>query len=71
MTTSNRDIVLSSDLIVVAIRPQHVLEVLGQLETIYAELSKSFVTPKNLRPVIVSVATSVSISQIEGMVRAK
>lgn len=69
MTTSNRDIILTADVIIVAVKPHHVLDVLAQFEAIYAELSKSHVTPKNLRPVIVSVAASVSISEIERKVR--
>lgn len=64
-TSSNRDIILTADVIIVAVKPHHVLDVLGQFEAVYTELSRSHVTPKNLRPLIVSVASSVSISEIE------
>ena len=60
---------MTADVIVVAVKPQQVLDVLGQFEAMYAEMSKSHVTPRNLRPVIVSVASSVSISEIEKKVR--
>lgn len=56
-------------MIIVAVKPHHVLDVLGQFEAVYTELSRSHVTPKNLRPLIVSVASSVSISEIEQKVR--
>ena len=71
VTTNNKDIVLNSDVIVLAVKPHQILGVLDELQKIYKELSDDTVltgtgpTPKNLRPLVISVATAITIKQIE------
>lgn len=71
MTTNNKDIVLHSDVIVLAVKPHLILGILDELQKIYKELSDDRIltdsgpSHKNLRPLVVSVATAITIKQIE------
>lgn len=71
VTTNNKDIVLSCDVIVLSVKPHQVLPVLDELRKIYKDIDENQLLvggaplPRNLRPLIVSVATSITIKQIE------
>jgi pyrroline-5-carboxylate reductase len=69
--TNNKDIVLYSDVIVIAVKPHQVLSVLDELKEIFKGFTQNKssigtnVMPKNMRPLIVSVATAVTLKQLE------
>lgn len=73
VTTVNRDIIFNSDIIIIAVKPQQVLDIMLQIQTVYCEFHtahttgnhQSVVAPKTLRPVIVSVAAGVTLGDIE------
>ena len=71
VTTSNKDIVLSCDVIVISVKPHQVLSVLDELRRIYKDIDENQLLvggsplPRNLRPLVISVATSITIKQIE------
>jgi len=73
MTTVNRDVILNSDIIVIAVKPHQVSDIMSEIQLAYSEFhtahtagSRHPITmPKNLGPVIVSVAAGVTLSDIE------
>jgi len=67
-TTSNSVIVTTSDVIIIAVKPHLVLGVLGEFHDYYISAQSGGNPPKNLRPLIVSVAASVTIADIESKV---
>ncbi|XP_064382663.1 pyrroline-5-carboxylate reductase-like [Halichondria panicea] len=64
-TTSNNLVMTSSDIIIIAVKPHHVLSVLSDLHDCYVSAQSSGNPPKNLRPLIVSVAAAITITDIE------
>ncbi len=67
-TTSNNMVMTSSDIIIIAVKPHYVLSVLSDLHDCYVSAQSSGNPPKNLRPLIVSVAAAITISDIESKV---
>ena len=72
MTTSNRHVILSSDIIILAVKPAQVEEVMDEIQTVFKEFpspsamaNSPISPPKNFRPVIVSVAAAVQIKDLE------
>ena len=69
--TNNKDIIANSDVIIIAVKPYQVLGVLDEMKRIYMEFSdsKSMIgsnpLPKNMRPLVVSVAAAITIQQLE------
>ena len=61
----------SSDIIIIAVKPHLVLGILSEIQDYYIAAQSSGNPPKNLRPVIVSVATAVTIEDIESKVRVQ
>ena len=73
MTTNNQDVILNSDVIVLAVKPYQVLDVMKEIHDTYTTVqqlagSKATATPRSFRPLIVSVAAAVSLADIEGKV---
>ena len=62
---------MSSDVIVISVKPHQVMDVLNELQKLYEDLSTSQPIvgskrmPKNMRPLIVSVATAITLKDIE------
>ena len=62
---------MNSDVIVISVKPHQVMDILNELQKLYEQLSSSQPivgsnrTPKNMRPLIVSVATAITIKDIE------
>ena len=72
MTTTNSDIIRNSDIIIVAVKPHQVLDIMADIQAVYSEVqssgvagSQTITAPRNLRPLIVSVAAAITISDIE------
>ena len=65
---SNRDVIGQCDMIVIAVKPYQVLEVMQDIHQTFKSSSGSY-TPKSLRPLVVSVAASVPLAEIEKKVR--
>ncbi len=66
---------MNSDIIIIAVKPYQVLDVLEEVQEIYKELTAvnpltgtPSTPPKNLRPLIVSVAAGVAIAELEAKV---
>ena len=71
VTCHNRDVIFNSDIIIIAVKPHQVLDVMTEIQTVHTEVhSGSHSAPKNLRPLIVSVATGITISDMEQKVCA-
>ena len=73
MTTNNEDVILNSDVIVLAVKPYQILDVMKEIHDTYTTVqqlagSKATTTPRSFRPLIVSVAAAVSLADIEGKV---
>ena len=68
VTTSNSEVMTTSDVIIIAVKPYLVLTVLSEIHDFYTSAQSSGTPPKNLRPLIVSVAASVPLSDIESKV---
>ena len=66
---SNSAVMTSSDIIIIAVKPHLVLNILSEIQDYYIAAQSSGNPPKNLRPVIVSVATAVTVEDIESKVR--
>ena len=69
-TVVNREVIRNSDIVIVAVKPYQVLDVMSEFQTLYSEVQSGpgsgvVNAPKNLRPLIVSVAASVTIRDIE------
>ncbi len=75
MTTSNHDIVRNADIIVIAVKPHQVPGIMSEIQAAYSEMQASGASipvqgpaapmPKNLRPLLVSAAAAVTLSDIE------
>ena len=70
--TNNRQIILNSDIIVVAVKPAQVAAVMEEIQNVFKEFpsptamaNRAVSPPKNFRPVVVSVATGVQIVDLE------
>ncbi len=59
----------TSDIIIIAVKPHRVLSVLAEFHDCYVLAQSSGNPPKNLRPLIVSVAAAVTISDMESKVK--
>jgi pyrroline-5-carboxylate reductase len=68
-TTHNRDVILNSDVIVLATKPHQVLGIMTEIQAMFSDFQSRAQphtsSPKSWRPLIVSVASSVSIADIE------
>ncbi len=78
MTTDNQDIVRNCDVIIVSVKPYQVLAIMADIQATYGEtqtvsgagMSAAISsTPKNLRPLIVSVAAAITLSDMEQKVQ--
>ena len=73
MTTSNRDVVVNSDVVILTVKPYQVLQIMTEIQSIFVEVqshtTSAHTAPKTLRPLIVSVASSVTVADIEKKVR--
>lgn len=70
VTTSNQDVILNSDIIIIAVKPYQVLDVMKEIHDTYTAVqqqagNKTTATPRSFRPLIVSVAAAVSLADIE------
>ena len=59
----NRDVIGQCDMIVIAVKPYQVLEVMQEMHQMFK--SSGSQAPKTLRPLVVSVAASVPLAEIE------
>ena len=67
-TTDNRDVILNSDVIILAVKPYQVLGIMSDIQSMFGDFqsrAQPHSSPKSWRPLIVSVASSVTISDIE------
>ena len=68
-TTRNRDVILNSDVIVLATKPHQVLGIMTEIQAMFSDFQSQaqphISNPKSWRPLIVSVASSVTIADIE------
>ena len=68
-TTHNRDIILNSDVIILAVKPYQILAIMTDIQAMFSDFQSRaqphVSTPKSWRPLIVSVASSVTIADIE------
>ena len=66
VTCFNRDVILNSDIIVITVKPHQVMDIMAEIQTVHTEgHSVTHATPKNLRPLIVSVAAGITINDME------
>lgn len=72
-TTHNRDVILNSDIIVLAIKPSQVLTIMSEIQSMFSDFQSRaqphISSPKSWRPLIVSVASSIPIADIEQKVQ--
>lgn len=59
----NRDVIGQCDMIIIAVKPYQVLEVMQEIHQIFKTSGSH--PPKSLRPLVVSVAASVPLAEIE------
>lgn len=67
-TGDNRDVIVNSDIIILAVKPYQILDVMTEIHDIYAAAQSAGnrgPAPRSLRPLIVSVAAVISLSEIE------
>ena len=68
-TTHNRDVILNSDVIVLAAKPHQILGIMEEIQAMFSDFQSRaqphISSPKSWRPLIVSVACSVTIADIE------
>ena len=68
-TTHNRDVILNSDIIVLAIKPHQILGIMSEIQAMFSDFQSRaqphVSSPKCWRPLIVSVASSLTIADIE------
>ena len=71
VTINNKHVITNSDTIILAVKPYQILDILDELQETYKELTATnpltgvSKPPKNLRPLIISVANGVLIKEIE------
>lgn len=75
MSTSNKSVIMNSDVLVVAVKPYQVLAILDEIQEVYKEatainplIGTPSNPPRNLRPLLISVAAGVSVEEIESKV---
>ena len=70
-TTHNRDVILNSDVIVLATKPQQILDITTEIQALISDYqSQTHLQPytasaKNWRPLVVSVAASITTFDLE------
>ena len=68
-TTHNRDVILNSDVIVLATKPHQILGIMAEIQAMFSDFQSRAQphtsSPKSWRPLIVSVASSITIADIE------
>jgi len=65
VSATSYDVIGTCDVIVIAVKPHQVPEVLDNLHSTLKAAQISGNAPKSLRPLIVSVASSVSLAELE------
>ena len=70
ITSSNQEVILNSDIIILAVKPHQILDVMTEVHDTYTAVqqqagSRTTTTPRSFRPLIVSIASSVSLADIE------
>lgn len=70
VTSNNQDVILNSDIIMLAVKPYQILDVMREIHDSYTTVqqqagNKSTITPRSFRPLIVSVAAAVTLADIE------
>ena len=70
VTSNNQDVILNSDIIILAVKPHQILDVMKEIHDTYTTVqqqagSRTTTTPRSFRPLIVSVATSITLADIE------
>lgn len=72
VTINNQDVILNSDIIILAVKPYQVLDVMNEIHDTYTTVQqhagKATSSPRSFRPLIVSVASSVTLADIEDKV---
>lgn len=63
VSLSNQEVIGQCDMIIVAVKPYQVMEVMQDIHQTFKTAGGH--TPKSLRPLIVSVAASVPLQEIE------
>ncbi len=63
VSLTNRDVIGQCDMIVIAVKPYQVLDVMQEMHQMFKNSGSQ--APKTLRPLVVSVATSVPLVEIE------
>ena len=67
-TVENRDVITNSDIIILCVKPHQILDIMTEIHDIYAAAQAGGnrgPAPRSLRPLIVSVAAIVTLSEIE------
>ena len=59
----NRDVIGQCDMIIIAVKPHQVLDVMQEMHQMFKNSGAQ--APKTLRPLVVSVAASVPLAEIE------
>ena len=71
VTSTNQDVILNSDVIILAVKPHQILDIMKEIHDTYTAVQQyagsktTTTTPKSFRPLIVSVAASVPLADIE------
>ena len=69
VTTNNQDVILNSDIIILAVKPYQVMDVMKEIHDSYTSVQqyagKATSSPRSFRPLIVSVAAAVTLADIE------
>ena len=70
VTSSNQEVILNSDIIILAVKPHQILDVMTEVHDTYKTVqqqagSRTTTTPRSFRPLIVSIASSISLAGIE------
>jgi hypothetical protein len=69
VTTVNQDVIGQYDVIIIAVKPYQVMEVMQDIHQTFRTAGCH--TPKSLRPLVVSVAASVPLQEIEKKVKRR
>lgn len=68
-TTHNRDVILNSDVIVLATKPYQILGIMTEIQAMFSDFQSRaqphISSPKCWRPLIISVASSVTVADID------
>ncbi len=71
VSATSYDVIGASDVIIIAVKPYQVLEVMDNLLKVLKTAQVAGSTPKSLRPLIVSVASSVPLAELEKRVSSR